>query len=89
MFIQPDLIGHGYGRGLWNHAVESAASMSEWMLIMADPGSVGFYEAMGASLERHQEMAPGFSVGVYWYYLTRGGPGPPASRISGTGSTSE
>ena len=89
MLKQPDLIGHGYRRRLWNHAVESAASMSERMLIMADPGSVGFYEAMGASLERHQEMAPGFSVGVYWYDLTRGGPGPPTSGMSGADSTSE
>lgn len=69
MFLRPDLIGHGYGRVLWNHAVQEAASMSDRMLISADPGAVGFYEAMGANLERLQELAPGFSVGLFWYDL--------------------
>lgn len=69
MFLSPDLIGHGYGRTLWDHAVEQATAMSARMLIMADPGAVGFYQAMGAHLERHQEVAPGFSLGVFWYDL--------------------
>lgn len=70
MFMQPELIGHGYGRALWNDAVKSATPMSGRMLIMADPGAIGFYQAMGASLDRLQEVAPGFSVGVCWYDLT-------------------
>ncbi len=77
MFMQPELIGHGYGRTLWTHAVEQAASMSDRMLIMADPGAVGFYQAMGATLERHQEIAPGFLLGVGWYDLTGEAPWPP------------
>lgn len=76
MFIQPDLIGRGYGRTLWSHAVKSAAAMSDRMLIMADPGAVGFYQAMGAILEDHQEVAPGFSVAVHWYNLASHEPGP-------------
>ena len=69
MFMRPDLIGGGYGRTLWTHAVEQAASMSDRMLIMSDPGALGFYEAMGARFERHVEVAPGFLLGVYWYNL--------------------
>jgi len=56
---------------------------------MADPGAVGFYQAMGAILERHQEMAPGFSVGVYWYNLTTRDPGSPDSGKSDAGGTSD
>ncbi|MDJ0954992.1 MAG: GNAT family N-acetyltransferase [Acidimicrobiia bacterium] len=72
MFLQPDLIGLGYGRTLWTHAVQEAAAMSGRMLIMADPGAEGFYRAMGARLERYQEATPGFVLGVYWYDLTQG-----------------
>ncbi len=69
MFIHADLIGQGYGRILWAHAVGQAAQKHTRMLIMSDPGATGFYAAMGATLERSQEVAPGFSLGVYWYDL--------------------
>ncbi len=69
MFMRTDLIGAGYGRLLWNHAVEQAAKTHDRMLIMSDPSAVGFYAAMGASLEKTEEVAPGFSLGVYWYDL--------------------
>lgn len=88
MFLQPGLIGQGYGKRLWSHAVESAASLSQRMLIMADPGAIGFYQAMGATLESHREMAPGFSVGVYWYNLATGDTGPPESGKPDAGSAS-
>lgn len=69
MFIRSDLIGHGYGRKLWNDAIDQAAHMHDRMLIMSDPGAIGFYSAMGATLERSQEVAPDFSLGVFWYDL--------------------
>ena len=70
MFMRPDLIGHGFGRKLWNHAVNVAAENHNRMLIMSDPSAIGFYTAMGATLERQEEVAPGFLLGVFWYNLT-------------------
>lgn len=67
MFMRPDLIGHGYGKILWNHAVDQAAQLHDRMLIVSDPGAIGFYTAMGATLERRKEVAPGFSPCVFWY----------------------
>jgi GNAT superfamily N-acetyltransferase len=87
MFLQPDLIGRGYGRMLLTHAVKQAAAMSDRMLIMADPSSVGFYRAEGANLERHQEVVPGFVLGVYWYDLTQGAARHQDSGPAGPGTT--
>jgi GNAT superfamily N-acetyltransferase len=70
MFLRTDLIGKGYGLTLWDQAVERARGMGERMLIMSDPGSVGFYSAMGAHLEKTVEVSPGFALGVFWYDLT-------------------
>ena len=69
MFIRSNLIGHGYGRKLWNHAIGQAAQMHDRMLIMSDPAATGFYEAMGATFERSVEVAPGFVLGIYWHDL--------------------
>jgi GNAT superfamily N-acetyltransferase len=69
MFLDVDRIGHGYGRLLWGHAVVEAATISHRMRILSDPEAVGFYAAMGATLERMHEVAPGFSLGVFWYDL--------------------
>jgi hypothetical protein len=57
------------------------------MLIMADPSSVGFYRAEGANLERHQEVVPGFVLGVYWYDLTQGAARHQDSGPAGPGTT--
>ncbi len=70
MFLLTELIGQGYGSVLWDHAVEQARSWSDRMLIKSDPGAVGFYSAMGARLEKRQEVAPGFSLGIFWCDLT-------------------
>ncbi len=69
MFQKVELIGQGYGRLLWDHAVSEARKQSDKMLIMSDPGAVGFYEAMGAELSRTEEVAPGFVLSVFWYQL--------------------
>ena len=70
MFLRPDLIGHGLGRRLWDDAVAHAAPMADRMLIMSDPASIGFYEAMGAEMEEAIEVAPGFSLGRMWFDLS-------------------
>jgi ABC-type nitrate/sulfonate/bicarbonate transport system ATPase subunit len=69
MFMPTHLIGHGYGKILWSHAVKEATFLGNRVLVMSDPEAIGFYTAMGATLERHQEVAPGFSLGVLWYNL--------------------
>ncbi len=69
MFLNVERIGHGYGRLLWDHAVNEAAALRDRMLIMSDPEAVGFYVTMGATLERMQQVAPGFSLGVFWVDL--------------------
>lgn len=66
MFLRPEAIGQGYGRVLWNHAVEQAGRISDRMLIKSDPEAMGFYSAMGARLEKVREAAPGFSLGIFW-----------------------
>lgn len=67
MFQKPELIGFGYGRLLWEHSIAEAANHGDRMLIMSDPGAFGFYEAMGAELEKKVEVVPGISLGVLWY----------------------
>lgn len=69
MFLRPELIGKGYGRRLWEEATAVAAESHERMLIMSDPKATSFYEAMGAILEEEHTVAPGFTLGKYWYEL--------------------
>lgn len=72
MFVQVDRIGQGLGKALWKHAVGQASAIAPRMRIMSDPESIGFYEAMGAALERRVEVSPGFLLGLMWYELDQG-----------------
>ena len=74
MFLRPELIGIGYGRTLWEHAVTEAGRSHERLLINSDPGATGFYRAMGAELAGEFEPVPGFVITVFWHDLT-----PPAT----------
>lgn len=74
MFLRLDLIGHGLGRVLWDEAVTVASRSHDRMLIMSDPGAAGFYGAMGATHEADIEVAPGFSIGKFWYELSQPSP---------------
>jgi GNAT superfamily N-acetyltransferase len=49
MWVQPEWIGTGVGRRLWQHAMTTAGNAGFVTLrIGADPGAEGFYRAMGA-----------------------------------------
>jgi GNAT superfamily N-acetyltransferase len=52
MFIEPDAIGRGYGRTLWEHAIETARALGyREIVIESDPFAEGFYRSMGARRE--------------------------------------
>ncbi len=70
MFVDVDRIRTGVGRRLWRRAIDRARDTGRRMKIMADPEAIGFYAAMGASLECEVEFAPGFALGKMWYDLT-------------------
>ena len=49
LWLEPDAIGKGYGRQLWEHAVSIARAWGAWgMEFNAEPFAMGFYERMGA-----------------------------------------
>jgi GNAT superfamily N-acetyltransferase len=50
LFIEPGAIGRGYGRSLWQHAVETASRLGySQIVIESDPHAEPFYQAMGAT----------------------------------------
>lgn len=62
LFVDPAAIGHGVGRRLWQHAVETAEALhSTELLIQSDPHAEGFYLSMGA--ERIGQSASTVSPG--------------------------
>ena len=49
LFVEPDAIGHGYGKRLWRHAVGTARQLgARHMTFQSEPHAEGFYQAMGA-----------------------------------------
>ncbi|MGI8998604.1 MAG: GNAT family N-acetyltransferase, partial [Candidatus Limnocylindria bacterium] len=49
LWVEPDAIGSGVGRRLFQHAIEVAAGLGASAFeIVSDPHAVGFYERMGA-----------------------------------------
>ena len=49
LWLEPEAIGAGHGRRLWEHAVEVArACGASAMELDAEPNAMGFYERMGA-----------------------------------------
>ncbi|HKQ54022.1 MAG TPA: GNAT family N-acetyltransferase [Pyrinomonadaceae bacterium] len=49
LFVEPTAIGGGYGKQLWEHAVETAARLGfRRITIESDPYAEAFYLAMGA-----------------------------------------
>lgn len=66
-FVEPRDMGRGYGRRLWDHAVEAARDAGATrLLIQSDPNAEGFYLRMGAERTGSSPSAsiPGRSLPV-------------------------
>jgi ribosomal protein S18 acetylase RimI-like enzyme len=49
LWVEPEAMGAGYGRRLWEHAADVAGQRGATaMELDADPNALGFYERMGA-----------------------------------------
>ena len=49
LFVEPDRMGQGYGRRLFEHAIATALEIGgRHLVIQSDPNAEGFYIAMGA-----------------------------------------
>ncbi len=49
LFVEPEAMGRGHGKALWQHAVTTARELGFGCLILqSDPYAEGFYQAMGA-----------------------------------------
>lgn len=49
LFVEPEAINRGYGKKLWEHAVETAARLGfQKITIESEPYAEAFYRAMGA-----------------------------------------
>jgi GNAT superfamily N-acetyltransferase len=49
LFVEPDAIGQGFGKRLWQHAIATARQLGFTTLrIESDPNAEPFYHAMGA-----------------------------------------
>ncbi len=49
LFIEPGVIGKGYGKQLWQYAVKTAKQLGfRQMVLESDPNAEPFYRAMGA-----------------------------------------
>jgi GNAT superfamily N-acetyltransferase len=66
LFVEPDAIGKGCGKRLWQHAVETAQQLGfHEMIIGSEPHAEAFYKSMGArrvgeiaSIVREGRMLP-------------------------------
>ena len=60
LFVEPDAIGTGLGRRLWEHAISSAGKRGFRTLeLESDPNAEPFYLHMGAGRVGEREVAPG------------------------------
>lgn len=87
LMIEPDSIGAGAGRRLWEHAVETARSLGrEAITLDADPNAEPFYRRMGAvttvELDWEPPMMPGWRVKTMRYVI------PPAGQRAHAGEAS-
>lgn len=59
MMVEPDKIGTGCGRRLWEHAVETARGLGVRVIIIdGDPNAEPFYQRMGAVTVGEHEWTP-------------------------------
>ena len=74
MMVEPNAIGTGCGRRLWNHAIETARGLGVSTITLdADPNAEPFYARMGAeTIGEHDwepPMMPGWRVKKMRYRL--------------------
>ncbi len=56
LFVEPEMIGHGFGRTLIEHAKAKAASLGiRQIVIQGDPSAESFYEAAGGVRDGQRE----------------------------------
>jgi GNAT superfamily N-acetyltransferase len=67
LFVEPDRIGTGCGKQLWQHAVATAKAMGVTVLTLAsDPNAAPFYRAMGATWLREEPTSwPGWVLQMF------------------------
>lgn len=68
LFVEPEMIGQGFGRSLMNHAKEKAAALGiRRIIIQGDPNSDSFYRAAGgiAEGERESGSIPGRFLPIF------------------------
>lgn len=71
LFVEPDRIGSGCGKRLWQHAVATARDLGAAELTLAsDPNAAPFYRAMGAIWEREEPTSrPGWALQMFRFSL--------------------
>jgi GNAT superfamily N-acetyltransferase len=73
LFVDPPVIGHGWGRRLWEHAVDTARRRGYLqMTFESDPNAEGFYLHMGAQRvgEVESSVKPGRFLPKMLYQLS-------------------
>jgi predicted N-acetyltransferase YhbS len=59
LMIDPNAVGRGLGRLLWNHAVDSASALGATTITLdADPNAEPFYQRMGAETVGEHDWEP-------------------------------
>jgi GNAT superfamily N-acetyltransferase len=71
LFVEPDRIGMGCGKRLWQHAVATAREMGASVLTLAsDPNAAPFYRAMGAEWVREEPTSrPDWALQMFRFRL--------------------
>jgi GNAT superfamily N-acetyltransferase len=72
LFVEPQFIGTGCGKRLWNHAVATARELgASGFSFYSDPNAAGFYRAMGAEWVREEPTSrPGWNLQIFRYTIT-------------------
>jgi GNAT superfamily N-acetyltransferase len=75
LFVEPDRIGTGCGKQLWQHAAATARDMGASVLTLAsDPNAAAFYRAMGAEWVGEEPTSrPGWALQMFRFSVSAAG----------------